>query len=159
MLKYLNTGIVFQEIPDETTLAINITQCPCHCPGCHSTYLWEDIGDVLDRKAVDNFVNQYGHDITCICLMGGDSDPAAVNETAAYIRHAYPYYKVGWYSGRLRLSPEIEPENFDYIKIGPYIRHLGPLKSPTTNQRLYQIDRHGQFHDITFRFWQSPLTE
>ena len=25
MLKYVNTGIVFQEIPDEVTLAINIT--------------------------------------------------------------------------------------------------------------------------------------
>ena len=35
MLKYVNTGIVFQEIPDEVTLAINISGCPCHCPGCH----------------------------------------------------------------------------------------------------------------------------
>mgnify|MGYP007008579906 CR=1 FL=1 len=31
MLNYLNTGIVFQEIPDEVTLSINITGCPCHC--------------------------------------------------------------------------------------------------------------------------------
>lgn len=31
MLKYVNTGIVFQEIPDETTLAINISNCPCAC--------------------------------------------------------------------------------------------------------------------------------
>ena len=36
MLKYVNTGIVFQEIPDEVTLAVNISGCPCRCHGCHS---------------------------------------------------------------------------------------------------------------------------
>ena len=40
MLKYVNTDIVFQEIPDEVTLAVNISNCPCRCPGCHSQYLW-----------------------------------------------------------------------------------------------------------------------
>ena len=54
MLKYVNTGIVFQEIPDEVTLAINISNCPCHCPGCHSHYLWEDIGLPLDTDAQNN---------------------------------------------------------------------------------------------------------
>ena len=49
MLKYVNTDVVFQEIPDEVTLAINISNCPCHCPGCHSRYLWEDIGLSLER--------------------------------------------------------------------------------------------------------------
>ena len=44
MLNYLNTGVVFQEIPDEVTLSINITGCPSRCPGCHSQYLWENIG-------------------------------------------------------------------------------------------------------------------
>ena len=56
MLKYANTDIVFQEIPDEVTLAINITNCPCHCPGFHSHYLWEDIGLPLDTDAIDAFV-------------------------------------------------------------------------------------------------------
>ena len=27
-MKYVNTGVVFQEIPDETTLSINISNCP-----------------------------------------------------------------------------------------------------------------------------------
>ena len=56
MLKYVNTGIVFQEIPDEVTLAINISNCPCHCPGCHSHYLWEDVGLPLTTDAIDDFV-------------------------------------------------------------------------------------------------------
>ena len=139
MLKYVNTDIVFQEIPDEVTLAINISNCPCHCPGCHSHYLWEDIGLPLDTNAIDAFVEEYGTDITCISFMGGDCDPK----------------EVAWYSGRTVISSAITKTDFDYIKIGPFIRHLGPLKSPTTNQRLYRQKEDGQFEDITSRFWKK----
>ena len=45
-------------------------------------------------------------------------------------------------------------EDFDYIKVGPYIKHLGPLKSSTTNQRLYRRLMDGTFEDITYRFWR-----
>ena len=154
MLKYVNTGIVFQEIPDEVTLAINISNCPCHCPGCHSRYLWEDIGLPLDVHAIDAFVEEYGSDITCISLMGGDNDPKGVNMLAQYIHEEYPLYKVGWYSGKTVISPLVDRQDFDYIKIGPFIRHLGPLKSKTTNQRLYRQEPDGTFTDITSRFWK-----
>ncbi len=155
MLKYVNTGIVFQEIPDEVTLAINISNCPCHCPGCHSHYLWEDIGLPLNTDAIDHFVSDFGNDITCFCFMGGDSDPSGVNLLAQYIHEEYPEFKVGWYSGRLRIPSIINKVDFDYIKVGPYIRHLGPLKSPTTNQRLYKRMENGDFRDITYRFWRN----
>jgi anaerobic ribonucleoside-triphosphate reductase activating protein len=155
MLKYVNTGIVFQEIPDEVTLAINISNCPCRCPGCHSHYLWEDIGLPLDADAIDAFVQKYGDDITCIAFMGGDADPKAVNQLAQYIHEAHPGFKVAWYSGRIRISGAIKKTDFDYIKIGPFIKHLGPLKSPTTNQRLYRLTDDGTFEDITSRFWKK----
>ena len=83
MLKYVNTGIVFQEIPDEVTLAINISNCPCHCPGCHSYYLWDDVGLPLNTEAIDDFVKTFGSDITCISFMGGDGDPKAVSQPAS----------------------------------------------------------------------------
>ncbi len=35
MLKYVNYDIVFQEFPDEVTLAINLSSCPNGSPGCH----------------------------------------------------------------------------------------------------------------------------
>ena len=35
MVKYLETKVVLSEIPNEITLAINITNCPCVCKGCH----------------------------------------------------------------------------------------------------------------------------
>lgn len=156
MLKYVNTGIVFQEIPDEVTLAVNISNCPCHCPGCHSKYLWEDIGLPLNTQAIDDFICRYGNDITCLSFMGGDADPVAVWQLAQYIHEEYPQFKVAWYSGRLRISSAINKADFDYIKIGPYIQHLGALKSPTTNQRMYRKAENGDFEDITYRFWRRP---
>ena len=155
MLKYVNTGVVFQEIPDETTLSVNISRCPCHCPGCHSSYLAEDIGEVLDEAAIDAFVSEFGGDITCISLMGGDAEPETVDSLAQYIRKRHPRYRVAWYSGRIRISPRINRQNFDYIKIGPYIAHLGSLTSPTTNQRLYKVASDGELTDITARFWKK----
>ena len=155
MLKYVNTGIVFQEIPDEVTLAINISNCPCHCPGCHSHYLWEDIGLPLNTDAIDAFINEYGRNITCIAFMGGDSDPMGVDMLAQYIHEEHPQYKVAWYSGRVRITSAVNKSDFDYIKVGPYLKHLGPLKSSTTNQRLYRQNDTGEFEDITFRFWRK----
>ena len=148
MLKYVNSDIVFQEIPDEVTLAINISNCPCHCPGCHSHYLWEDIGLPL-------FVQKFGSNLTCIAFMGGDGDPRGVNQLAQYVHEEYPQLRVAWYSGRTVISPAVHKEDFDYIKIGPYIKHLGPLKKPTTNQRLYRQNDQGEFEDITSRFWEK----
>ncbi len=139
MLKYVNCGIVFQEIPDEVTLSINISNCPCHCPGCHSNYLWTDTGTPLDEKAIDGFVKEYGSDITCICLMGGDSEPSRINSLARYIKKNH------------------HDRHFDYIKIGPYLKHLGGLKEKTTNQRLYKIGNDFELKDITNAFWKKPV--
>lgn len=155
MLKYVNTGVVFQEIPDEVTLSVNISNCPCHCPGCHSKYLWADNGEPLDFEAIDKLVAEYGSDITCICLMGGDSEPESVNDLAIYIHQHHPTLKVGWYTGRVRISVAIDKQNFEYIKVGPYIAHLGGLKDKTTNQRLYKRLADNTFADITSRFWKK----
>ena len=155
MLKYVNTGVVFQEIPDEVTLAINISNCPCRCPGCHSHYLWDDIGMPLTDNAIDSMIRQYGNEITCVCFMGGDAAPDEVARLADYITQYHPAYKVGWYSGRTTLPKRELKQRFHYIKVGPYIKHLGSLKDKTTNQRLYRKESDGTFADITYRFWKK----
>lgn len=155
MLKYVNTGVVFQEIPDETTLSINISGCPNRCPGCHSRYLWENIGTVLDTDSIDAFVEEYHGDFTCVCFMGGDNDPKEVERLALYIRHNHPRFKVGWYSGKQYFPHHIDRNSFDYIKLGPYIAHLGSLKERTTNQRIYRKTATDDFDDITERFWKK----
>lgn len=154
MLKYVNTSVVFQEIPDEVTLAINISNCPCHCPGCHSHFLWEDIGSPLTPMVLDQFVKEYGNDITCVCFMGGDAEPTYVNALANHMHQEHPEYKVAWYSGRIRVPSTVKKADFDYIKLGPYIKHLGCLKDKTTNQRLYKHAVGDDFTDITSRFWK-----
>ena len=51
-MKYTDTQITFSEFPDEIALCINISNCPFHCPGCHSPELWEDIGTELTYDEV-----------------------------------------------------------------------------------------------------------
>lgn len=153
-MKYVNTGVVFQEIPDEVTLSINISNCPCHCKGCHSKYLWDNIGEPLTAMTLTEMLNLYGDEITCICFMGGDGETPVVNSLAHWLRMAHPEVRVGWYSGRSDLSPQIDVENFDYIKLGPYVEAKGGLNKPTTNQRMYKIED-GVMIDITNRFWKK----
>lgn len=152
MLKYVDTKVVFAEIPDEITLAINISGCPCNCKGCHSSYLAEDIGEPLDLQRLTNLIDS-NKGITCVGLMGGDANPSEVDDIAQDIKEYYPELKVGWYSGRQELSKDIELSNFDYIKLGPYIEEFGPLNSKTTNQRFYKVNGK-ELIDITSRFWK-----
>lgn len=152
MLKYVDAKVVFAEIPDEITLAINISGCPCHCKGCHSAYLAEDIGVVLSEAGLTLLI-EVNEGISCIAFMGGDASPEEVSLYAGFIKSMYPNIKVAWYSGRQELSKDIELSNFDYIKLGPYIEELGPLSSRTTNQRLYKVEN-GVLTDITNKFWK-----
>lgn len=152
MLKYVDTKIVFQEIPDEITLATNISGCPCNCKGCHSSYLAKNIGEPLDLQHLTNLIDS-NKGITCVCIMGGDANPSEVDDIAQDIKEYYPELKVGWYSGRQELDKDIELGNFDYIKLGPYIEEFGPLNSRTTNQRFYKVSD-GELVDITSRFWK-----
>ncbi len=155
MLKYVNTDVVFQEIPDEVTLAINISSCPCRCPGCHSSFLWDDRGEVLNEESIDKLIAECSDDISCVCFMGGDGDPQEVDRLAAYLRAAHKDKRIAWYSGRTLISSLIDRAHFDYIKVGPYIAHLGPLSSRTTNQHLFRLDHSlQQMEDITPRFWK-----
>ncbi len=151
MLKYVDTKIVFQEIPDEITLCINISNCPCHCEGCHSSYLAEDIGTPLTFEELNKLIED-NKGISCIAIMGGDSNPLEVSNIAFYIKSILDNLKVAWYSGRQELSKDIDLKNFNFIKLGPYIKELGPLNSKTTNQRFYKVNNN-QLIDITKKFW------
>lgn len=157
MLKYTEAKVVFAEIPDEITLAINISNCPCHCKGCHSSYLAEDIGEPLDLQHLTDLIDK-NRGITCVCIMGGDANPSEVDDIAQDIKEYYPNLKVGWYSGRQELSGDIDLHNFDYVKLGPYIKDKGPLNCKTTNQVLLEIEvvQNKIFKkDITAKFWGS----
>lgn len=155
MVKYKpdTVQVVFEEIPDYVTLAIEITNCPGHCVGCHSPWLREDIGDELTveklRELIDN-----NKGINCVCFMGEGNDPEALKKLALSVtlRSDFPY-KVALYSGREEVEDDYD-DYFDFIKIGPFIPDFGPLNKKTTNQRLYEITDGGR-KDITSKFWRK----
>ena len=140
-MKYVETMVVFREVPDEVTLAINISNCPVKCPGCHSSYLAQDIGEVLDKESLAVLVNS-NPGISCVSFMGGDAEPAKVGELALEVKRLNPALKTCWYSGRDLEHAKVNLEVLDFVKVGPYIDEFGPLDSPTTNQRFYRIE-HG----------------
>ncbi len=150
MLKYVNHDIVFQEIPDEVTLAINLSGCPYRCKGCHSPVLQEDTGEVLDEAVLSRLLQVYGKTITCVCFMGGDANTGEVCELAKHVRENWQgAIKTAWYSGKDSVRDQASA-CFDFVKTGPYIEALGGLDKKTTNQRLYRVNN-GHLIDITSR--------
>ena len=153
MLRFVNYNIVFQEVPEEVTLAINISNCPNNCIGCHSPYLQEDIGEILDNNIISEFLEKYGNAITCVCFMGGDASPMEVEQCAIFPRNkTNGRIKTAWYSGKDSFPQECSLQNFDYVKLGAYVERLGGLNSKITNQKFFRIIN-GEMVDITERFW------
>lgn len=149
MIKYIpqDTMIVFSEIPDEITLAFNISNCQNHCVGCHTSYLRQDLGQRLTEEVLHNLITS-NNGISCVCFMGEGNDSEALINLAQYIRREFPDLKVALYSGREEVEDDIY-DIFDYVKIGPYKKEYGPLNEKTTNQRLYK-----NRVDITNKFWR-----
>jgi anaerobic ribonucleoside-triphosphate reductase activating protein len=139
MLKCYSYDIVCQEIPDEISLAVNISCCPNRCPGCHSPWLWDNEGEDMTEDMLSALIGKYSAAITCFCFMGGDAEPMEIMRLARWIRSRWPEIRTAWYSGKESIPEDFDITCLDYIKLGPYIEALGGLKSPDTNQALYRI--------------------
>ncbi len=142
-LKIYSYDIVCQEVPDEISLALNISGCPNHCEGCHSPWLWGDEGERMTEELLEGLISKYGRAITCVCFMGGDAAPEEIENAAKFIKAEFPGLKTAWYSGKAVLPEGVDIKALDFLKLGPYIEALGGLKSPTTNQALYKIHPDG----------------
>lgn len=149
-LKYKGYAIVFQEVPNETTLAINICGCPYHCKGCHSQYLWDNDGREINQD-IDILLNKYVNFITCVCFMGGDWELTELKKLKNKV-NSYRL-KTAIYSGSdsEHTLKVLEDFGFDYVKVGSYNSDLGGLNSPQTNQRMYKKENN-KYEDITKSF-------
>ena len=163
MIRYTETEIVFEEIPNEVTLAINISNCPHHCKGCHSSYLRDDVGTELTEEELERLIKD-NMGITCVAFMGEGNDLEGLLSLGTLVRCEFDL-KTAIYSGSEDL-PERFWWDFDYIKLGPYVEELGPINKPTTNQRMYEHykwaiencaevngTRRSHWKDITDKFW------
>ena len=151
-LKYNGYSIVCEEVPDEVSLAINISGCPHKCEGCHSEYLQEYNGEYLAHD-LQSLLNQYDGLITCVCFMGGDSNLSELRFLCGKVKEQG--LKVCIYSGYDSLHIFIDFIMFnyiDYLKIGSYKQELGGLNNPKTNQRMYKVSCGRLIDDITYRF-------
>lgn len=139
MLRLASYDVVFQEVPGEVTLALNISGCPNGCPGCHSPHLRAETGEPLDDELLRCLLDRYGGTVTCVCFMGGDGEPHEVERLAKLSKALTGgRLKAAWYSGRSHLPEGFDGGCLDYLKLGPYIERLGGLRSPATNQRFYR---------------------
>ena len=161
MIKYKpdTVQVVFNEIPDYVSLAIEITNCPGMCEGCHSPWLREDIGEELTPTRLYELI-EANKGINCVVFMGEGKDPEALKKLALGILVTYGgSIKTALYSGRQEVEDEYDAF-FNFIKTGPYIEKFGPLNKETTNQRLYEIEAHLEDFsltrkDITYKFWDK----
>lgn len=154
MLKFTDAMVVFREIPDHITLAINISNCQNRCPNCHSKELCGDIGEILNEDVLSSLIEK-NNGINTICFMGEGKDWNEIIKLAQFIRKKYSNLKIGIYSGRDKVE-EIFFTTFDFVKVGRYDEKYGPLNKETTNQRLYEING-DIINDITYKFWKKAL--
>jgi anaerobic ribonucleoside-triphosphate reductase activating protein len=152
MVFYDKYDIVFQEIPDEVSLAFTIKGCPNMCEGCHSPHLRETTGNELTEDVLGEILNKYQGQITCVLFLGGDAYIEDIIQLS-YLIHRNGL-KVAMYSGRNK-SDEYLARFLDYYKIGSYNSELGGLDNPNTNQRLYTrtktYENAWQTEDITYK--------
>lgn len=154
MLKYLKSDVVFQEIPDEMSLAIAISGCQIRCPACNQRELWENKGVPLTTEIIDLLLDR-NQGVSCLLLMGGEYDIDSLTELFIY---AHKRIKTAWYCGLDILPKEKQGilSYLDYLKTGHYDPDLGGLDSITTNQRLYKktsanAKSLSDWKDITYR--------
>lgn len=151
MLKVYNYEIVFQEVPNEVTLAFNITGCPHRCMGCHSPFLREDIGVPL-KNVLPEILEKYKNYITCVCFMGGDQNHKEICEVCDIVKEYN--IKTCMYSGDENIDKELL-KHLNFYKIGGYKQELGGLSCKETNQRFYKINENEELEDITYVFRQK----
>lgn len=154
MTKYHSTAVVFQEVPGEVSLAINITNCQGTCPGCHSPHLREDIGRPLYEDLPKLLEENDG--VTCVAFMGEGNDATDLVRCIEYVKSKG--LKTCLYSGQDN-SSLIGCKLLDYLKIGPYVERFGGLDHPGTNQNMYQRctlpDGSASWRNITHKFWRK----
>lgn len=153
MLRYVDVDVYTTEIPDRLCAGISFTGCPIHCYECQWRELWDtDIGKRFDYEALASICANAAL-CDCILFMGGEWD----NDLVEYLKwiKTNTNYKTALYSGRTLqyfLKRDINNQIFhylDYLKVGRYLKRLGGLQSPITNQRLYRLKDGQIVEDIT----------
>jgi len=153
-MNYSNPQIVFQEVPNEISLAISISGCDLACNGCHSAFTWdENYGKSLSLENIDILLKNYEGLISCFLFYGGEWNIKKLLPLIKYIKNKN--LKICLYTGREISEINIELiELLDYLKTGRYLKQLGGLQNKITNQKFYKINNGIILEELNYLFWK-----
>lgn len=136
-MRFSSEQVVWQEVPGEVSLAYTISGCQLRCPGCHSADTWPlTAGTLITLDYLQRKLEQYHGLITCVVFLGGEWHE---QELLSYLQLAQQRgLKTCLYTGLEDVSTELKAA-LTYLKVGPWLRELGGLDSPTTNQRFIEV--------------------
>lgn len=147
MLNFTDENIVFQEVPDEVSLAFTISGCPVGCKGCHSSYSWNaNQGTPLTTGYFQQRLQSYQGLISCVLFLGGEWQHDALVELLHIAQSAG--LNTCLYTGLDQVSAKLK-NRLTYLKTGRWLAELGGLDSPNTNQKFIDL-RSG--HCLNHRF-------
>lgn len=138
-LRVVSESIVWQEVPNEVSLAFLISGCPLGCKGCHSKESWNsEKGLELSAEYLKTRLACYHGLITCVLFMGGEWQPEALAKLLLVVRQAG--LKSCLYTGleKEELPCALFPL-LTYLKTGRWMMERGGLDSLTTNQRFIDL--------------------
>ena len=140
MLKYTDYTIVFQEVPDEVSLAINLSGCPYRCKGCHSPHLQQETGEELSERVLSGLLQSYAHAITCVCLWEVTPKVEAVCRLATYCSYRMGRETQKQPGIRETISLILQAAGcFDYVKTGPFLEALGRIRPKNDQPTIIQV--------------------
>ncbi len=151
-LRFLTRDVLLQEIPGHVSLSYLITGCPLGCKGCHSADSWDARrGESLDITTLQLHLEHSQSYVTCVLFMGGEWQPEALLDLLRVCKTRQ--LATALYSGLDECPMQFIPY-LDFIKLGPWITELGGLASPSSNQRLYDLQQGLCLNPL---FWPTPL--
>lgn len=149
-----NIQIVFQEVPDEISLAFSISGCQIGCKGCHSKETWNPYyGNLFNENDFKKEIEKYKNMVSCILFYGGEWNESLIN----YILIAKKEdFKIALYTGmELENIKDDIKKNLNYIKTGKYIQKVGGLKNENTNQNMYILENGKVKEKINYKFQEK----
>ncbi len=150
-LKYCAEQVVLQEIPGEVCLSFLISGCPIGCAGCHSVDSWDaEFGTAINRFVLLEKIEQSRSLITGVLFMGGEWASEFLIPLLQCCREFE--LKTALYTGLDYCPSELLPY-LDFVKTGRWIKELGGLEQPGTNQRLIDLRQSVCLNPL---FWQAP---
>lgn len=138
-LRFSSEDIVWQEVPNETSLAFLITGCPLGCKGCHSTESWKaGFGQVLSGEYLSERLQRYQGLVSCVLFMGGEWKADKLLPLLQIAKQQG--LKTCLYTGLEKEEiPDCLLAELTYLKTGRWIAERGGLDSLTTNQRFTDL--------------------